>query len=177
MRIGFAGQASPNELILQHLLVTEGGTNGLLPLPIRGGILAAVRGLEQMITIAIFAVSVFLLAQFGFFYWRTLMLFGAAEELSERIEMLGPAAKEIESVVCLHRACPGYGLSERAQMALARLYHFTMKLLANATERLLPGLARWAQEEMAVCLRFATVRLDHRLARVQELAANSRSLS
>lgn len=130
-----------------------------------------------MITIAIFAVSVFLLAQFGVFYWRTLMLSGAAEELSERIEKLGPAVQDIESVVCLHRACPGYGLSERTQMALARFYHATMKLLAKATARLVPGLARWAQEEMGVCVRFATVRLDHRLAHAQNFAANVRSLS
>jgi hypothetical protein len=130
-----------------------------------------------VITIAIFVVSVFLLAQFGLFYWRTLMLSGAAEELSERIEKLGPAVQNIETVVCLHRACPGYGLSERTQMALASFYHATMKLLAKATARLVPGLARWAQEEMGVCVRFATVRLDHRLAHAQNFAANVRSLS
>jgi hypothetical protein len=130
-----------------------------------------------MITVAIFAVSLFLLAQFSLFYWRTLMLTGAAEELSERIQELGPAAEDLAAVTCLHRMCPGVGLAERTGMLAARSYHASMRALKALTAKAVPSVASWAQAEITVCTRYAAVRLDHRLAQNLAFSSNARTNS
>jgi len=114
-------------------------------------------------------------AQFGLYYWRSLIAGFASQPLSERFPQFSglnhniPDAEDFNALMSLHRLTPTLGRRQDSLSAL-RAYYTGVGIL-----RRLPALRQWAQREMATCSRYVAVLVDQRLSENLAYAAEMRS--
>jgi hypothetical protein len=118
----------------------------------------------------ILVISMAALMQFAAFTWRAAFLSLATAELPEN------AAKYIElnsfqDASAYERLLPELGNSGGGNLRTVSLYHGFLQFLASVGDAILPPASGWAQREMALCTRYATVALAQRMERNQLMAA------
>ncbi|MGB6198566.1 MAG: hypothetical protein WA871_16015 [Candidatus Acidiferrales bacterium] len=129
-----------------------------------------------MLGLLILALSTIALGQFVAYYWRALVVTAATQPLSERARAAAQLATDnagvpqFSAVMSLHKLTPGLG-GQGSGLTLIRSYHS----IVDAVGRMVPALSGWANGEKVVCARYATVKLDCRLARVAACVASSQS--
>jgi hypothetical protein len=128
-----------------------------------------------MISTVILIVALVALAQFGLYYWRSLIAGYASQPLSERfplfsgLEHESPEAEDFGALLSLHRLTPTLG--RRADnLTTLRAYYTAVSVLCR-----LPALQQWAKREMAICSRYLAVTVDQRLTQNLAYAAEMRS--
>ena len=128
-----------------------------------------------MISVVILIAAAGALAQFGLYYWRSLIAGYASQPLSERfpafsgLEHESPEAEDFGALLSLHRLTPTLGRRADSLSAL-RAYYTAVSVLCR-----LPALHQWAQREMATCSRYVAVLVDQRLTQNLAYAAEMRS--
>ena len=130
-----------------------------------------------MTAIIICAVSMIAFAQFGLYYWRATISGVAAQAVSERIRVAAGIAHEqiggqdFHNILILNDLSPelrGPNGSFRA----VRAYYAAVEKLA----KIVPGMASWAEAEMATCTRYIAVLMDQHLERNMACAAQVRGI-
>lgn len=128
-----------------------------------------------MLNVVILIVAVVALAQFGAYYWRSLIASRAARPLSEHFRIATgydcatPGAQDFNALLGFYRLTPD--LKDRANnlCGIQAYYRFV------AAFHNLPALHRWAQAEMAICARYVAVLVDQRIERNLAYAAEIRT--
>ena len=119
-----------------------------------------------MISTILLCVSIVSLGQFGFYYWRTMMISISALPVSDRIRVAAgiaaPAAgsQDFRAILSVYDMVPdlrGCGTSLRA----IRAYYSVVE----TDGRLIPSIAKWSEAETASCSRYAAVLIDQHLER------------
>ncbi len=118
----------------------------------------------------ILVISMAALMQFAAFTWRAAFLSIATAELPEN------RAKYIElnsfqDASTYERLLPELGASSDGNLRTVSIYHGFLQFLASVGDTILPPASGWAQREMALCTRYATVALAQRMERNQLMAA------
>ena len=129
-----------------------------------------------MLPLLILALSTVALGQFGVYYWRALVLTAATQPLSARARAAAQLASDnagtpdFSAFLSLHKLTPGLG-GQGSGLKLVRSYYSVV----NAIGRVAPSLSAWVNAEKVVCARYATVKLDLRMAHVAACVASSQS--
>lgn len=125
-----------------------------------------------MVSAIMLGVSLAALAHFAFYYWRAVVRDVASAELSGRIstDSGAPGAGDFFAVLALYKMCPE--LSRRGRrIGLVKAYFRLSAIAARLLEPVLPSVARWAKDEMAICTRYVAVLADQRVDRNLAYAA------
>jgi hypothetical protein len=130
--------------------------------------------LRKVLNVLILTAAVIALAQFGVYYWRSLIHTRATQPLSERFrhavgyESSAPGAQDFAPLLSFYRSTPE--LKNRAnKLCGIRAYYTVVGVLQK-----LPALHRWAQSEMAVCAKYVAVLVDQRIEGNLSYAAEMR---
>lgn len=121
----------------------------------------------MLVAAFILVISCAALVQFAAFSWRAGLLTVAAQDTCNLLE-----SKDFADVSAYQRICPETGSGIGTNLRSVRMYHSFLQFLGNLTGS---GNQGWAQREMALCTRYATVVLSQRMQRNQALAAEARS--
>jgi hypothetical protein len=130
-----------------------------------------------MIPALIFTVSVVAFGQFALYYWRAAISGVAAQAISERIRVaagithnaIGP--QDFRNIIILKDLSPDLRGANGGFTAI-RAYYAAVEKLGSV----LPGIASWANTEMAICSRYAAVLMDQHLERNMVCAAQVRGI-
>src|SRR5271163_1547870 len=125
----------------------------------------------MLISAFILVITIAAMVQFAVFTWRAGLLHTASEPLPNGME-LSPLSrillesKNFKAVSAYQELCPEVGAGAGSHLGSVRLYYrflqFMSTLGSSALEAVTPS---WTQREMALCTRYATVVLSHRLER------------
>jgi hypothetical protein len=141
-------------------------------------------GLDKTMLIAafIFVISVAALVQLGLFTWRAGFLRVASQPLPNQAEAAFAACNLLESqsfedVSAYQQLCPEVGADAGQNLRSVRLYYGLLQSVSELGSSILEAAMPrgWAEREMALCTRYATVVLSRRMERNQALAAEVRS--
>jgi hypothetical protein len=125
----------------------------------------------MLISIFILVLSLASLIQFAAFTWRAAFLSFASSELPENhakyIQL-----NDFQDATAYERLCPEIGSGGRASLRTVSLYHGFLQFLTSIGDAIIPPASGWAQREMALCTRYATVALAQRMERNQLMAAD-----
>jgi hypothetical protein len=129
-----------------------------------------------MIAMILFTVSVVAFAQFALYYWRAMLSGVATQPVSDRIRTaaglrtaeIGP--QDFHSILSLHDLAPDLR-GPNGSFRSVRAYYAVVKKLGS----LIPGMAAWANGEMATCSRYVAVLVDQHLERNMACAAQLRA--
>jgi hypothetical protein len=130
-----------------------------------------------MVAVLIFVFSAAALAQFGLYYWRANISATAAREISERIRVAAglthPAigAQDFHNILILNNLSPDLR-GPNGSFRSIRAYYAVVETLG----RIIPGIANWAEAEMATCSRYVAVLMDQHLKRNIACAAQVRGI-
>ena len=108
-------------------------------------------------------VAVIGLAQFGAYYWRSLIVSRAAQPLSDRFriatgyENSAPRAQDFDALLSFYRSTPELK-NRTSDLCGIRAYYIFV-----AAFQKLPALHHWAQAEMNICVRYVAVLVDQRI--------------
>jgi hypothetical protein len=136
----------------------------------------------MLIAAFILVISVAALVQFAAFTWRAGLLSVASQPLPDQAGSgYEPCnvlqSKDFEDVSAYQQLCTEIGAGSGQNLRSVRLYYrflqFVSTLGSSILEAAMP--TGWAQREMALCTRYATVVLSQRMERNQALAAEVRS--
>lgn len=131
--------------------------------------------LKKMLTAAfILVMSMAALIQFAANAWRAAFLSVATAELPEDRAKYIPL-NDFEEASVYERLCPELGNGGGAKLGSVSLYHSFLQFVTAMGDRILPPAAGWAQREMVLCTRFATVALAQRMERNQSVMAEVNS--
>jgi hypothetical protein len=135
---------------------------------------ARIRKLEwlrkMLISILILVVSLAALIQFAAFTWRAAFLTVATAELPEDRDKY-ITLNDFEEASAYERLCPELGVRVSTRLGSVSAYNSLLQFAISIGDSILPPAAGWAQREMALCTRYATVTLARRLERNQIVAA------
>ena len=124
----------------------------------------------MIVAILILVLSLAALVQFAAFAWRAAFLSVATAELPEdRAKYI--ALNSFEEASAYQRLCPEIGAGSGARLGTVGAYHSLLRFVTAISDAILPPAAGWAQREMALCTRYATVALARRMERNQVVAA------
>jgi hypothetical protein len=127
--------------------------------------------LKEMLTAAfILVMSMAALIQFAAFTWRAAFLSLATAELPESVSKPIELSDFREASV-YEKLCPELGMGGGMKLGSVGVYHRMLQVVTSVGERILPPAAGWAEREMALCARYATVALAQRRERNQLVAA------
>ena len=124
----------------------------------------------MLISILILAVSLAALIQFAAFTWRAAFLSLATAELPEG-RSKGIILTDFEEASAYERLCPELGVRAHVRLGSVSAYNSLLQFAKSIGDSILPPAAGWAQREMALCTRYATVTLAQRLERNRVVAA------
>jgi hypothetical protein len=132
---------------------------------------------KMLVAAFILVISVAALVQFAAFTWRAGLLRVASEPLldesvSSELASNLLQSKDFEDVTAYQRLCPEMQPGTSSNLRSVRIYHSFLQVVKDLTRS---GEQGWAQREMALCTRYATVVLSQRMQRNQALAAEARS--
>jgi hypothetical protein len=128
-----------------------------------------------MISVLMLIAALIGLAQFGVFYWRSMLASTAAQPLSERfcaasgLAHRAPTASDFSAILSLHRLTPGLD-NQPSRLRALQVYYSVVDVF-----RKLPALNQWAQSEMTTCARYLAVIVDQRLSNNLACATEMRS--
>jgi hypothetical protein len=125
---------------------------------------------EMLISILILVVSLAALIQFAAFTWRAAFLTVATADLPED-QAKYFTVNEFEEASAYERLCPELGIRVSTRLGSVSAYNAFLQFAISIGNSILPSAAGWAQREMALCTRYATVTLARRLERNQVVAA------
>jgi hypothetical protein len=125
---------------------------------------------EMLVAAFILVLSTVALIQFAAFTWRAAFLSVATAELPEN------ASKHLtfnsfEEASAYERLCPEISVGDGSQLGSVSFYHGLLDIITSVGAAVMPAAAGWAEREMALCTRYATVRLAQRMERNQAVAA------
>jgi hypothetical protein len=124
----------------------------------------------MLVAILILVVSLAALIQFAAFTWRAAFLNGASAELPEdRAKYI--VLSDFEEASAYERLCPELTAQRGGKLGSVSAYNSLLQLARSIGDAILPPAAGWAQREMALCTRYATVTLARRVERNQIAAA------
>jgi hypothetical protein len=118
-----------------------------------------------------------MLGQFGFYYWRAMVMSVSALPVSDRLRVAASitatavGAHDFGAILSTYDLVPdlrGSGGSFRA----IRTYYAVVEKLG----RLIPSIAKWSEAEMTSCSRYAAVLVDQHLERNLACAAQIRGM-
>ena len=125
---------------------------------------------EMLISILILVVSLAALTQFAAFTWRAALLTVATADLPEdRAKYI--TVNDFEGASAYERLCPELGVRVSTRLGSVSAYNSFLQFAISIGDSILPSGAGWAQREMALCSRYATVTLARRLERNQVVVA------
>jgi hypothetical protein len=119
-----------------------------------------------VIAAIVFCVSIVAFGQFGFYYWRAMVMRVSALPVSDRLRVAaGITATAVGShdfgaILSTYNLVPalrGFGRSFRA----IRTYYAVVEKLG----RLIPLIAKWSEAEMTTCSCYVAVLVDQHLER------------
>ena len=125
---------------------------------------------EMLISILILVVSLAALIQFAAFTWRAAFLTVATADLPEDLAK-HITLNDFEEASAYERLCPELGIRVSTRLGSVSAYNAFLQFAISIGDAILPSAAGWAQREMALCTRYATVTLAQRLERNQVVAA------
>jgi hypothetical protein len=124
----------------------------------------------MLISILILVVSMAALIQFAAFTWRAAFLSVATAELPEnRAKYI--SLTDFEEATAYEKLCPELGIRVSSRLSSVGAYYSLLQLVTSIGDAILPPAAGWAQHEMALCTRYATVTVARRMERNQIVAA------
>jgi hypothetical protein len=124
----------------------------------------------MIVAILILVFSLAALIQFAAFTWRAAFLSVATAELPEdRAKYI--TLNSFEEASAHQKLCPEIGIGGGARLGTVGAYHSLLRFVTAIGDAILPPAAGWAQREMALCTRYATVALARRMERNQVVAA------
>ena len=125
----------------------------------------------MLISILILVVSLAALIQFAAFTWRAAFLTVATADLPEDL-VKHITLNDFKEASAYERLCPELGIRVvSTRLASVSAYNAFLQFAISIGDAILPSAAGWAQREMALCTRYATVTLAQRLERNQVVAA------
>jgi hypothetical protein len=130
-----------------------------------------------MIAAILLTVSTVAFGQFALYYWRAMISGVAAGAISDRIRVAArisaPAigARDFRSILILKDLSPDLRGPNGRFMAV-RSYYSIVEKLGN----LFPGMANWANSEMATCSRYIAVVMGQHLESNVACAAEMRGI-
>jgi hypothetical protein len=125
---------------------------------------------EMLISILILVVSLAALIQFAAFTWRAAFLTVATADLPEDLAK-HIILNDFEGASAYERLCPELGIRVSTRLGSVSAYNAFLQFAISIGDAILPSAAGWAEREMALCTRYATVTLAQRLERNQVVAA------
>lgn len=120
----------------------------------------------MLIAAFICAISLGVMLQFLALTWRAGLVSMAAQQMVPGIEL---KIKDFQDVSVYQNLSPDLGLGPAPKLRAVKLYYRALQFLSGSET------AGWAGREMALCTRYATVVISHRIAGNQALAAEMRS--
>lgn len=117
------------------------------------------------------------LGQFGFYYWRAILVANSMTHVSERVRLAAGisatsvSALDFRAILNVHDLTPnlnGPGTNFRA----LRAYYRIVEKLGS----LVPGFASWANAELTMCSRHLAALIDQHLERNVACAAGLRGI-
>ncbi len=133
-----------------------------------------------MFSAILLAISVVALAQFGVFYWRAVVAGVAAQPVSQQVldaasmDAMTISGEDYRALVQLHELTPDLS-SQRGTLGLVPVYFKFIHAIGTLATGRISFLADWAENERALCARYAAVQVDRRLQSNMALAASMRS--
>ena len=133
-----------------------------------------------MFSALLLAISMAALAQFGVFYWRALVAGVAAQPVSEQVLAAAKVDSETmrgedyRSLAQLHKLTPEL-CAKSSGLGLVPVYFKLMHAIGTLAAGRVATLADWAENERALCARYAAVQVDRRLQANMAFAAAMRS--
>ena len=130
-----------------------------------------------MIAAIVFCVSIVALGQFGFCYWRAMIICVSALPLSDRlrgaarITATSVGSQDFTAILSANDMVPDLCGSGHSFQTI-RAYYVVVEKLG----RLIPWMAEWSEGEMTSCSRYAAVLLDQHLEHNFACAAQSRAM-
>jgi hypothetical protein len=130
-----------------------------------------------MIAAIICLVSIVAFAQFGLYYWRATISGVAAQAISDRIRVAAGithasiGAQDFRNIIILKDLSPDLG-GQNVSFKAIRAYYSVVEKLGS----IVPGIASWADAEMATCSRYVAVLMDQHLERNMICAAQVRGV-
>ena len=134
---------------------------------------------NEMVAAIILAFALVAVGQFSMIWWRATVGSLAASPLSDRIRVAaalnGDAvrASDFQTMLTLYETCPSLKKDSNG-LGPVRAYFLVVNVLARMFSTI-PSIAKWAQDEMATCARFAAVCVDQRMQRTRTICAEMRS--
>ena len=124
----------------------------------------------MLISILILVASMAALIQFAALTWRAAFLSVATAELPEdRAKYI--TLNDFEEATAYEKLCPELGIRVSSRLSSVSAYYSLLQLVTPIGDAILPPAAGWAQREMALCTRYATVTVARRMERNQIVAA------
>lgn len=130
-----------------------------------------------MIAAILLTVSTVAFGQFAIYYWRAMITGVAAEAISDRIRIAARisapviGAKDFHSILILNKLSPDLR-GPNGSFTAVRSYYSMVKTLG----KMVPGMAEWANSEMATCSRYIAVIMDQHLENNVACAAEMRGI-
>ena len=124
----------------------------------------------MLVSILILVVSLAALIQFAAFTWRAAFLSVATAELPED-QAKYIVLSDFEEASAYEKLCPELTPQHGGKLSSVSAYHSLLRLARSIGDAILSPAAGWAQREMALCTRYATVTLARRMERNQIAAA------
>ena len=131
-----------------------------------------------MIAAILLCVSTVACCQFGFYYWRAMILSISALPVSDRLRVAAKIATtqvgsgDFGAIMTTRELVPDLGGSRGGNFRAIRAYYAVVEKLG----RLTPSLAKWSEAEMVTCSRYAAVLVDRHLERNLVCAAQMRGM-
>jgi hypothetical protein len=124
----------------------------------------------MLVAAFILVLSTAALIQFAAFTWRAAFLSVATAEMPEN------ASKSLsfncfQEASAYERLCPTISAGDGSVLRSVSFYHGLLETFKSIGAAVLPPAAGWAEREMGLCTRYATVRLAQRMERNQAVAA------
>jgi hypothetical protein len=126
-----------------------------------------------MIAALIFVISVAAGIQLAVFSWRAAMISFAGQQVSTPLA-ISMTAKGFREITAVQALCPDLTPSRSKQLRPVQAYFRSLELL-NSLSKAIPACGAWAQQEMAICARYATAVMEQRLQSNQACFAAVRS--
>lgn len=175
---GFRGQAANNRAT-GYYEFHRGSTFdslSLAPVGVKLGLVG-----NMFIAAFILVISVAATVQFAVLSWRAGLLRLAAEPLPSEVDSSVTStlnllqSQDFSGILAIQGLCPDLSRGNAPGLGSVRLYYKVLQSLSALAGAILPMApsSGWAQSEMALCTRYATVVLSQRVQRNRALRADS----
>jgi hypothetical protein len=130
-----------------------------------------------VIAAILFCLSVVAFGQFALYYWRASIAAASTRQVSDHVRIAtgisaaSVSSRDFRAILTIHELTPDLSGPGRGFRTLRAYYSIVEKI-----RRLIPLLNDWAEAEMAMCSRYAAVRVGQHLERNMNCAAQLRGI-